>query len=73
MRGIYTLGQVAERFGVQLWQVRRLYERGILPEPERVGTSRVVGQKDLAGIERALREAGYAVRGPAPATAESRR
>lgn len=54
-----TLGEVAKRFGVQLWQVRRLYERGILPEPARIGHFRIVGEHELAAIESALRSAGY--------------
>jgi hypothetical protein len=54
-----TLGQVARRFGCALWQVRRLYERGILPPALRVGVYRVVHVQDLPKVERALREAGY--------------
>jgi hypothetical protein len=54
-----TLGAVARRLNVDLWQVRRLYERRILPEPPRVGQFRVVTEADLPTIEAALREAGY--------------
>jgi hypothetical protein len=55
----YSLGAVARRFGVAVWQVRRLYERRILPEPPRVGAYRVIFPGDLPRIEAALREAGY--------------
>jgi DNA-binding transcriptional MerR regulator len=71
----YTLGQVARHFGVQLWQVRRLYERRLLPEPPRVGTYRIIEPRDLERVGAALRRAGYlrgevqaAAGGPADAT-----
>jgi hypothetical protein len=54
-----TLGEVATHFGCQLWQVRRLYERGILPPAPRVGTIRVVQVSDLPVIGEALEQAGY--------------
>jgi DNA-binding transcriptional MerR regulator len=53
-----TIGAVAEHFGVLAWQVRRLFERGILPPAARVG-HRVVDQTGLPKIETALRQAGY--------------
>jgi DNA-binding transcriptional MerR regulator len=56
---IYTLGAVAERYGLQVWRVRRLYERGLLPPAERVGTNRVLRESDLPKVEQALRSAGY--------------
>jgi len=59
MTGLLTLGQIATRFGCQLWQVRRLYERGLLPEPERIGRTRIVRREDLPRIEKLLRESGY--------------
>jgi hypothetical protein len=55
----YTLGAVARRYGCAVWQVRRLYERGLLPEPARVGPWRVVPEDDLPHVEQALRLAGY--------------
>jgi hypothetical protein len=54
-----TLGDVARRFGCDLWQVRSLYTRGILPEPARVGIYRTVKEDDVPAIEAALRKAGY--------------
>jgi DNA-binding transcriptional MerR regulator len=61
----FTIGTVAHRFGVAAWQVRRLYERGILPPAARVGAYRVVDPADLPKIEAALRETGYLSREPA--------
>jgi DNA-binding transcriptional MerR regulator len=56
---ILTMGDVATRFGVQVWQVRRLFERGLLPPAARVGAYRVVAADDLPAVEQALRTAGY--------------
>lgn len=54
-----TLGQIADKLGVQLWRLRRLFERGILSEPARVGQNRVVHVRLLPTIKQALEEAGY--------------
>jgi hypothetical protein len=59
MSKVFTMGEVADMFGCQVWRVRRLYERGILPPAQRVGMSRVVLEEDLPKVEKALREAGY--------------
>jgi hypothetical protein len=56
---LLTLGQIARRYGCQLWQVRRLYERRLLPEPQRVSTYRVLTEADVPLVEAALRKAGY--------------
>jgi DNA-binding transcriptional MerR regulator len=54
-----TIGAVADRFGVPAWQVRRLFERGILPPAARVGAYRVINPADLPKVGEALRQAGY--------------
>ena len=54
-----TMGQVAARYGVQQHHVRRIFQRGFLPEPQRVGAYRVVAVEDLPKVEDALRRAGY--------------
>jgi hypothetical protein len=56
---VFTVGGVAKRFGVAPWRVRRLFERGLLPPPSRLGLNRVVNGSDLPKIETALRDAGY--------------
>jgi DNA-binding transcriptional MerR regulator len=56
---VFTVGAVAERYGCQSWQVRRLFERGLLPPAPRVGAYRVIAASDLPQVEMALREAGY--------------
>ena len=54
-----TLGAVAKRYGCPTWQIRRLFERGLLPPAQRVGAYRVVTTSDLPLIEKALRASGY--------------
>jgi DNA-binding transcriptional MerR regulator len=54
-----TLGAVAKHFGCRPWQVRRLFESGILSEPQRLGAYRVFYPEQLPAIELALRQRGY--------------
>jgi predicted DNA-binding transcriptional regulator AlpA len=54
-----TLGQVAERLGCQSWQVLRLFQRGLLPEPPRIGINRVVHRDRIPEIKAALEKAGF--------------
>ena len=55
-----TLGALAKRYpGLQVWQIRRLYERGILPEPPRVAGLRIIPIEDVAKTVAALQRAGY--------------
>ena len=63
-----TLGEIACRYGCQLWQVRRLFERKIVPEARRIGNYRVVPEVELPDIESALLHAGY-IAAPVNATA----
>jgi hypothetical protein len=58
-----TLGDVARHFGIQLWQIQRLYQRGLLSQPRRIGSYRVVSARDLPVIRAALRAAGYLGKG----------
>lgn len=54
-----TLGAVARHFGVPVWKVRRLFERGLLPPAERVAGLRVVAPTELPVVAAALCRAGY--------------
>ncbi len=49
-----TIGAAAERCGVPAWQVRRLFERGLLPAAARVGSYRVIDPDDLPKVRAAL-------------------
>jgi DNA-binding transcriptional MerR regulator len=55
----YSTGALARFFGVAVWQVRRLVERGLLPEPPRVGMYRVFLPEQLPIVREALIKAGY--------------
>jgi len=56
---VLSLGVVAKRFAQPVWKIRRLFERGLLPEPARIGSYRVISVSDLPLVEQALRSAGY--------------
>lgn len=56
---IYTTGAAARHFGVEMWKVRRLVERGMLLPSAKVGPYRVFVPEDLWRVEAALRSAGY--------------
>jgi DNA-binding transcriptional MerR regulator len=56
---VLTIGDLARKFNCPAWQVRRLFERGLLPPATRVGPYRVVAASDLPTVGRALQDAGY--------------
>jgi hypothetical protein len=56
---LLTVGDAARRLGCRAWQVRRLFERGLLPPPPRVGAYRVIPVADLKWVEAALKQVGY--------------
>lgn len=63
----YSTGEVAKLYPpVAPWQVARLFERGLVPERQRLGRYRIITEDDLPEIERALREAGYLVTAGTP-------
>lgn len=59
MSRAFTTGDVARRYGIPLWNVIRLYQRGLLPPADRIGSYRVVKEEDLPAVEAALRKAKY--------------
>ena len=59
----YTTGAIARHFGVPVWQVRRLVERGLLQEPARIGQYRLFTPEQLPAIRAALVQAGYLIEG----------
>jgi hypothetical protein len=59
VRQFLTLGDIARHCKIPVWQVRRLYENGVLSEPARAGRYRLVPFEELPAIEAALRTAGY--------------
>lgn len=59
MPQVLIVGEVARRLGVKPWQVRRVVERGLVPEPTRIGAYRAFAESDLPALDAALRQAGY--------------
>jgi len=55
----FTTRDVAELYGVQEWQVRRLYESGDLADPPRFAGRRLISRSMLPGILDALRRRGW--------------
>jgi hypothetical protein len=66
---VLSLGDISRHFDRPIWMIRRVFTRGFLPEPKRVGVYRVVRAKDLPAVEAALRRAGYL---PAKETTEAK-
>jgi hypothetical protein len=58
-RAFLTTAEAARRLRVPEWTVARLFTRGLLPEPARVGRFRVIAEGDLPNVREALEEAGY--------------
>jgi hypothetical protein len=56
---VMSTGELARHFGCAAWQVRRLYERGLLPPAQRIGRYRYVAVADLPAVGAALARAGY--------------
>jgi hypothetical protein len=56
---LYTVGEAAQKLGCQGWMVRRLFERGLLPEPPRLGITRALREDQLPEVGRLVREHGY--------------
>jgi hypothetical protein len=54
-----SLDEVAKRLGCEVWQVRRVFEKKLLPPAHRIGMYRVVEKSELPRIRAALVKAGY--------------
>ena len=59
MSSIYSTQDVASFLGVETWRIRRLYEDGTLPEPERFAGKRVIQSELIPAILDALRDRGW--------------
>jgi hypothetical protein len=57
--GFLTLGQVAERFGLPVWKIQSVLDRGLFTDVPRLGTYRVIAEARLDELRLALAEAGY--------------
>lgn len=56
-----TTQQIADLLGVEVWRIQRLYELGLLQEPEWFGGKRVIPGDQIPEIVDALRARGWLV------------
>ena len=55
----FTVGELGDVLGVQAWRISRLFELGLIPEPQRVGGRRLISQAMVGNIVTALRDRGW--------------
>jgi hypothetical protein len=58
-RKFSTTADVARRLGVRAWTVARLFERGLVEEPERLGRVRMIAEDRMQEVRDALERAKY--------------
>jgi len=54
-----SLGELAELLSVQSWRIARLFELGILPEPDRVSGRRLIPKTMVPEVVDALSARGW--------------
>ena len=54
-----TTGELGDNLGVQSWRVARLFELGVLPEPQRIGGRRLIPRSMVCDVVDALRQRGW--------------
>lgn len=59
MQVVLSTREVADITGVKEWQVRRLYEDGILPDPGRFAGKRAIPRTDIPKIVLLLEKRGW--------------
>ena len=55
----FSTADLAHTLGVEEWRVRRLYEEGTLPEPQRFAGRRAISIADLDTVADALKSRGW--------------
>lgn len=55
----FTSGELGDFLGVQAWKISRLFELGILQEPNRVGGRRLIPKSMIPSVVDALRDRGW--------------
>jgi hypothetical protein len=58
-----TTGELGDALGIQSWRIARLFELGVLREPQRIGGRRLIPKSMTPAIVDALRQRGWL---PAP-------
>ena len=64
-RHFFSIPEVAEIIGVEIWRVQRLFTLGLLPQPEKFAGRRMISGSSLVAIIDALRAKGW-LRSPPP-------
>lgn len=59
MGRVYTTGELGDLLGVQAWRIARVFELGIVPEPQRVGGRRLIPAESLPAVVAALEARGW--------------
>jgi len=54
-----TTGELGDALGIQAWRIARLFELGVVPEPQRIGGRRLIPKSLIPAIVDALRERGW--------------
>jgi hypothetical protein len=54
-----TTGELGDTLGVQAWRIARLFELGVVPEPQRIGGRRLIPKSLIPVLVDALRERGW--------------
>jgi hypothetical protein len=54
-----TTGELGDALGVQSWRIARLFELGVLPEPQRIARRRLIPRSAIPTIVDALRARGW--------------
>jgi hypothetical protein len=54
-----TTGELGDALGVQSWRIARLFELGVLPEPQRIGGRRLIPRSAIPAVVDALRARGW--------------
>ena len=58
-RPYLSLGEVADVLCVQSWRIARLFELGVLPEPQRMAGRRMIPKEMIPDVADALRARGW--------------
>ena len=66
MRENFSTREIGDLLDVEAWRVRRLFEAGALPEPERFAGKRVIPRRMIPTILDALRARGWLPGAEAP-------
>jgi len=54
-----TTGELGDALGVQAWRIARLFELGVLPEPQRIARRRLIPRSAIPAVVDALRARGW--------------